>query len=248
MSNYGQDKAPVAPIVMPKVESSIEMSPTIGALSAALAKTQGEMGGALKEATNPHLKNRYADLQSAWEAWRVCGPKNGLALVQLPGTVSDGVTVTVTIVTMLSHASGEWIRSTLAMPVKAERGRSDAQALGSAVTYGRRYGMMAVTGLVAEDDDGNGAGSNHDRRYQNEPPPREQPRSQSANSNAPAGDSVELADLRRMIANAKGSAEMDRAKAYIQSKMPAGHPDRATAISEWTARDQANAAAAKGAA
>jgi len=238
MSNWqdrdNDKKAPPPPIVMPKIESAIETSATIGALAAALAKTQAEMRGAIKDAQNPHLKNKYADLASAWAAWQPHGPKNGLAIVQLPGTVSDGTNVTVTIVTMLTHSSGEWIRGTLAMPVKAERGRSDAQALGSAVTYGRRYGMMAVCGLAAEDDDGNGAGSN---AYRNEPPPR-------TNGNAPSREpSVELTDARRMIANAKNVDDMDRCKAWIQQHMPNDHPDRGTAVREWSARDKEIAAA-----
>jgi hypothetical protein len=59
----------------------------------------------------------------------------------------------VAIETMLLHSSGEWISSTLRIPATKE----DAQGYGSAITYGRRYGLQAICGLPAEDDDGNAA-------------------------------------------------------------------------------------------
>jgi hypothetical protein len=49
------------------------------------------------------------------------------------------------------HTSGQWISSVFSMPVS----KHDAQAVGSAITYARRYALAAVVGIAPEDDDGN---------------------------------------------------------------------------------------------
>jgi hypothetical protein len=128
-------------------------SPQLGELFAAVAKAQGEIEGAKKDSTNPHFKSKYADLASARDA--VQGPlsKNGLALIQWPRTVNNGVEIE----TWLGHASGQYMSGTLCMPCS----KMDAHGVGSAITYGRRYALMAVTGVAPEDDDGNGAADGH---------------------------------------------------------------------------------------
>lgn len=126
-----------------------EMSASIAALSAALAKAQGDMRAAAKDTANPFFKSKYADLASCWEACREALAKNGLSVMQSPS--AEGQTVTVT--TVLSHASGEWMRGTLT--VTAAKG--DPQAIGSAITYARRYSLAAFVGIAPEDDDGNAA-------------------------------------------------------------------------------------------
>jgi hypothetical protein len=128
-------------------------SPQLGELFAAVAKAQGEIEGAKKDSTNPHFKSKYADLASARDA--VQGPlsKNGLALIQWPRTVNNGVEIE----TWLGHSSGQYMSGTLCMPC----GKMDAHGVGSAITYGRRYALMAVTGVAPEDDDGNGAADGH---------------------------------------------------------------------------------------
>jgi hypothetical protein len=129
-------------------------SPQLGELFAAVAKAQGEIEGAKKDSTNPHFKSKYADLASARDA--VQGPlsKNGLALIQWPRTVNNGVEIE----TWLGHSSGQYMSGTLCMPC----GKMDAHGVGSAITYGRRYALMAVTGVAPEDDDGNAAGGDRD--------------------------------------------------------------------------------------
>jgi len=125
-------------------------SPTVGAIFAALSAAQGELEGAKKTAQNPHLRNKYADLASVWDACRGPLAKNGLTVVQ--GTEPhgrDGVLV----ITLLGHKSGEWIRGALYMPV----GKPDGHGFGSALTYARRYALAAMVGVAPEDDDGNGA-------------------------------------------------------------------------------------------
>lgn len=121
----------------------------IGKLADALAKAQAEVAGASKDRENPHFKSKYADLASVWDACRVALSKNGLAVVQLAESDGDKAAV----VTILTHASGEWIKGRIVLkPMKA-----DAQGVGSALTYGRRYGLAAMVGVAPEDDDGNAA-------------------------------------------------------------------------------------------
>ena len=126
-------------------------SEVLGQLAAALALAQGEIAqGPLKSSSNPFFKSTYADLASVVEAIRIPLSKNGLAYVQrmLP---SAGESVQVE--TVLMHASGEWISGTVALPVS----KKDAQGVGSAITYARRYGLSAIVGVAPEDDDGNAA-------------------------------------------------------------------------------------------
>jgi hypothetical protein len=125
-------------------------SPTIALLAAALAEAQGDIAPAPKDSTNPHFKSRYADLASVREASRAALRANGLAIIQRPFATAGRVEVE----TMLVHKSGEWIVNTLRMPLKDEH----PHAVGSAITYARRYSYCALLGVVAdEDDDGNSA-------------------------------------------------------------------------------------------
>lgn len=124
-------------------------SASIAKLAGALAKAQGEMEGASKDSTNPHFKSKYADLASVWEACRKPLAKHELAILQ-PVT-ADGQHVTVT--TILTHSSGEWISEALTMIAQ----QATPQAVGSTITYGRRYGLSAMVGIAPEDDDGEAA-------------------------------------------------------------------------------------------
>lgn len=130
----------------------MEHSEQINELAAALAKAQGAITTAAKDKTNPFLKSSYADLASVMAAARSHLSTNGLAVIQTAETTDAGVSVT----TMLAHASGQWISGTMSMAAGEERGKSSAQVLGSIVTYLRRYGYMAITGVVADDDDDDG--------------------------------------------------------------------------------------------
>jgi hypothetical protein len=125
------------------------MSPSIGALAAALAKAQGELRHAQKDRENTHFKSRYADLASVIDAVREPLSKNGLSYTQLPSSSPDGVVLT----TILLHTSGEWVTSHLTVPLT----KRDAQGVGSALTYARRYALASMVGIAQEDDDGNAA-------------------------------------------------------------------------------------------
>lgn len=132
-------------------ECMAKHSPTLGQLAKALAKAQGAMGGAKKDATNPHFKSKYADLAAHWEACRKALSENGLAVVQTNRPMGrDGVSI---ITTLIHSESGEWMSGELFVPVT----KPDAQGFGSAITYGRRYALGAMVGIAAEDDDAEGA-------------------------------------------------------------------------------------------
>ena len=130
-------------------------SPTIAALAAALVKAQSAMGGAKKDSTNPHFKTAYADLASVWDACRAPLANAGLSVVQLVSSerLHPSEATHAIIETILAHSSGEWVSSTLAVPLT----KSDAQGLGSAITYGRRYALAAIVGVCPADDDGEAA-------------------------------------------------------------------------------------------
>ena len=116
---------------------------------AALIKAQGAFKPAVKDAVNPHFKSRYVTLQAVLDAVQPALHANGFALVQAT-RVADGKTV---LNTALIHTSGERIEADYPVhPVKA-----DPQGEGSALTYARRYALMALCGIAPEDDDGNAA-------------------------------------------------------------------------------------------
>jgi hypothetical protein len=129
---------------------NVTMGGDVGALFAALAKAQGQMGAAKKGAANPHFKSKFADLASVLEAILPPLNANGLALVQMPGHSEDKVTLT----TMITHSSGGWMCSKAATALGR---KNDAQAVGSAITYLRRYCAQAALALPAVDDDGEAA-------------------------------------------------------------------------------------------
>jgi hypothetical protein len=117
---------------------------------AALAAAQGEFGPIFKDATNPHFKNRYATLSAILEGVRPVLSKHGIALVQRAITISNE---RFAIETILAHgASDTEITSETPMLL----GRFDQQQFGSSMTYAKRYSLMAVLGIAAEDDDDDG--------------------------------------------------------------------------------------------
>ena len=127
----------------------MQTSDQINDIATALAKAQGEMGGALKDSANPFFKSKYADLSSVWDACRAPLSKHGLAIVQSPS--ADGVRVSVD--TLLTHTSGQWMRGTVSVNAKED----SPQAVGSAITYLRRYALQSFAGVAPEDDDAEAA-------------------------------------------------------------------------------------------
>lgn len=125
----------------------LNQSEQINELASALAKAQAEIQPALKESVNPFFKSRYAGLSSVWSACKEALTKNGLAVIQ----TMDAASGHLMLLTTLVHSSGQWIRSSV--PVNPTK--NDPQALGSAITYMRRYSLAAIAGVTTDDDDGN---------------------------------------------------------------------------------------------
>ena len=121
----------------------------IESLAAALCKAQSEMGGAVKDSSNPFFKSKYADLTSVIKAIKQPFADNGLAYTQFPVSSEQGVGV----VTRLMHSSGEWIEHEYILPLV----KKDPQAAGSAITYARRYALQAMAGIPTADDDAESA-------------------------------------------------------------------------------------------
>lgn len=128
----------------------MNQSENINELASALSKAQGEITAALEDKVNPHFKASYASLSSVWEACRSQLSKNGLAVIQTMQNEGEQLTL----VTTLTHSSGQWIKSYL--PISTTK--ATPQALGSAITYMRRYSLAAMVGVAPdEDDDANAA-------------------------------------------------------------------------------------------
>jgi len=131
-------------------------SESIAKLAEALAIAQKAMTSVKKESDNPFFKSKYADLSSIWEACKDHLNNNGLSVIQTTRIPEDdGIIVE----TILLHKSGEWMMGELKMiPVKA-----GPQAVGSVITYARRYALAAMVGVCPEDDDGEG-GEERDKK------------------------------------------------------------------------------------
>lgn len=133
-------------------------SDSITNLATSLVKAQQAFAPAIKGNTNPAFKSKYVDLATAIDAAQKPLLDNGIAVIQ--GAQGDVELKSVTVTTRLIHISGEWIEDSLTLPA-VNRGDFTAQSAGSAITYARRYGYMALLGFAPEDDDGNGASTNH---------------------------------------------------------------------------------------
>ena len=119
-------------------------------IATALVKAQKAFGPALKTSTNPHFRSRYADLSACVEAVIDALNANGIYLLQKNYDCADGVMVE----TVFVHESGEMLECGI---VHFPAVKHDPQGYASALTYARRYSLMAACGIAPEDDDGNAA-------------------------------------------------------------------------------------------
>lgn len=204
--------------VIPVVATEADESPTLAALAAALAKAQGQMKAAAKDADNKHFGSRYADLASIWEACREPLSANGLAVLQPVSTTDEGVVLT----TILIHSSGEFIRTRALFPI-AQR---TPHAIGSAITYARRYALASLVGVApAEDDDGNAAAKaapQEQRRPERKPERREA---------APTKTMKERAKVLWEAAKKRGATQ-ETFGTWVESVLGAAKPSK-----EWTDED-----------
>lgn len=116
------------------------------AINKALAQAQGEIKSAKFNRTNPHFKNKYADLTAMRDAYQESFSRFGLSLVQLIEDKPDGMVL----ITRILHESGESIESRF--PIKV--GPNDTmQVIGSKITYARRYSISAIIAFGSEEED-----------------------------------------------------------------------------------------------
>lgn len=133
-------------------------SETIAELAKAMAAAQAEIENASKNAANPHFRSKYADLAEVLNTVRPVMSKNGISISQFPAF--DGGIASVE--TIVMHTSGEWMSGISSAPVT----KQDAQGVGSALTYLRRYSLAAIAGIAQEDDDANSAVGGNQRKQQ----------------------------------------------------------------------------------
>jgi hypothetical protein len=129
---------------------TVVQSPEIDQLAVALCQFQAVVENARKGSVNPLYKSKYADIESVWDTIRKPLTDHGLSIVQMPEEAEPGF---VGLHTRLFHKSGQFIGSSVKCPLQ----KNDAQGLGSALTYLRRYALMGFCGVAPEDDDGNQA-------------------------------------------------------------------------------------------
>jgi hypothetical protein len=152
----------------------MDRSESIKELAAALAKAQAALKPAVKDSVNPHYKSKFASLGAVWEACKEALAANGLSVCQFPVSGEQG---RVGVTTVLMHASGEFIAETLTVPLA----KQDAQGVGSALSYSRRYALAACLGICSEDDDdGHAASQPPKKRPQRPARPHYHGRSQGA--------------------------------------------------------------------
>lgn len=170
---------------------------------AALAAAQAEMGPAIKDSVNPHLRNKYADLASVMAACMPALNRHGIAVIQPPYDDDSGRYVK----TIFIHGeTGDSLECRVPLIVQ----KNDMQGYGSAVTYARRYGLMSMAGIAPDDDDGNAAASaapKKDQRRQD--PPKQQSRGAEPSPAEIAINSLSNADTLDRLQGIWGSIPND---------------------------------------
>jgi len=209
------------------MELTCWQSAEIGELVKAIAQAQAAMKPAVKDTDNPFFKRKYADLASVWATLHPFS-EQGIAITQSPMPAENGCIV---LDTQLSHASGQWMRSRLMLPVA----KQDPQGYGSAITYARRYAIGCMCGIVTEEDDDGNAASH--------PPQHRQAMVFQGKQKAQA----KIAELRREgVAPAlAGSTTEDGGDGSVGSPAPQDHqqgPDdppsifeQSQAVTDWSA-------------
>lgn len=189
-------------------------------LLAALSVAQGEIENADKNAQNPHFRSSYADLAEVLNTIRPVFSRNGLALLQST-EFFEGV---VSVCTLIAHKSGGMV-SSVASCVPA---KTDAQGIGAATTYLRRYGAAAMAGISQEDDDGNAAShSNQPNRQERPAHPALRPKisnEQPGEHKAPAAISDAQHRHLEVLLSERGLPR-ERVRAWLASKYADSYPD-----------------------
>ncbi len=177
-------------------------SESIAKLAKSLVLFNSEVNKIAKDADNPFFKNNYATLDTIIDEIRPILSKHGLSIMQIPS--GDGQNVTLK--TLLLHETGEWLESDeLTMkPVK-----NDPQAVGSCITYARRYSLAAFLSLnTGEDDDGNGATYGKDKPKGNNGQSPNKPQGSGGNGKASEKQ------MKMIKAKIKNVSKLAREKGY----------------------------------
>lgn len=163
-------------------------SENINEIFAALAKAQAKIKPVKKDGSNPHLGNKYTTLDAIIDAIKTPLSENGISFLQPLGTDERGLILE----TWLTHSSGQYLMSDVVVsPMSGNRGVNEMQALGSSLTYLKRYTLAALLGIASDDDDdGNRA----------EPPPKQDRQSKAKDGNK-AGIPTSPSELLQIINN-----------------------------------------------
>ncbi|MEK4711104.1 ERF family protein [Bacillus sp. FSL R10-2780] len=183
-------------------------SETITELAKALVKFNSEVNKIAKDADNPFFKNNYATLDTIIDEIRPILSKHGLSIMQIPS--GDGQNVTLK--TLLLHESGEWLESDeLTMkPVK-----NDPQAVGSCITYARRYSLAAFLSLnTGEDDDGNGATYGKGNKPNQKSNSGQAPNKPQGNSSGSGNGKASEKQMKMIKAKIKNVSKLAREQGY----------------------------------
>ena len=141
------------------------------ALFAALAAAQSQMRGASKDRKNEHMRYRYATLESVIDAVRDPLSSNGICHWSEVSTTERAVAVCV----YLAHKEGGTISTRMEVPIEVEKGLNSVQVAGKAITYMRRYGLMALCGISASDDDDDASSVPRREQREEQAPPAKKP-------------------------------------------------------------------------
>lgn len=196
----------------------MQKSEQINELATALAKAQGEIENASKNSNNPAYKSKYADLAEVLNTVRPVFSAHGLSITQFP-SFADGLA---SVETVLMHSSGQWMSGLASAGVT----KQDAQGVGSAITYLRRYSLAAVAGIAQEDDDAQAAigGSAGKAKTKPAPAPDDMPESVAAPAKW-------MAEMELKIRSAESAAKLDEIRGYINTKrLPADQLDKLKAV------------------
>lgn len=150
----------------------MKTSESIANIAAGLAKFHEQVQQPKKEAENKFFKSNYVTLEGVIAAVEEGAKGTGLSFTQIPQSAEKAAGITL----VITHTAGEFIEfDPFLLPLE----KNTPQAVGSALTYARRYTLSAAFGISSDvDDDGNAAsGNNSDKKpytkqkQQNKPAP-----------------------------------------------------------------------------
>jgi hypothetical protein len=181
-------------------------------IAEALVLAQRQMLPLIKDSANPFFRSKYADLQAVTEACYPALQANGICVIQ---SAEAGEHSGLNIKTRLLHSSGQFIETDCVIPPAGQ----DPQKYGSAVTYGRRYGLQAAMGLAAVDDDGEGAMNRNAAKPASTPSPKPAPK--PAPAKAEPGKDEAMAD--KIVAAFWEQVDVDSLNAKMAKAKGAGY-------------------------